>query len=63
MLLLQAVQAHCECTLDRGRTVGTCAAHRMLACDQRALNGLLFMRRLAARLVAEELDVGLNSPT
>jgi hypothetical protein len=36
----------------------------MLAHDQRAIDGLLFMRRLAVRLLAEEFDVvdALPSP-
>jgi hypothetical protein len=29
----------------------------MLASDQRAIDGLLFMRRLAERLLAEEFDL------
>jgi hypothetical protein len=29
----------------------------MLARDQRAVDGLLFMRRMAARLLAEEFDL------
>jgi hypothetical protein len=36
--------------------VTTCAAHTMLAHDQRAVDGLLFMRRIAERLLAEEFD-------
>jgi hypothetical protein len=32
----------------------TCAPHRMLTDDQRALNGLLFARRMAQRLLGEE---------
>jgi hypothetical protein len=32
----------------------------MLANDQRAIDGLLFMRRMAARLLTEEFD--LTSP-
>jgi hypothetical protein len=33
----------------------------MLAYDQRAIDGLLFMRRLAARLLAEEFDAAINN--
>jgi hypothetical protein len=57
LALLHALRAHCSCTVDRGRTVAPCAGHHMLARDQRAVDGLLFMRRMAARLVAEEFDV------
>jgi hypothetical protein len=43
------------CTFgSRGERVRTCAAHRTLL-DQRALDGLLWMRRIARRLRAEEL--------
>jgi hypothetical protein len=31
-----------------------CPAHLMLTLDQRAVDGLLFMRRMAERLVIEE---------
>jgi hypothetical protein len=31
----------------------------MLARDQRAIDGLLFMRRMAPRLLAEEFDVAV----
>jgi hypothetical protein len=37
-----------------GVQFSTCAAHQMLVEDQRALNGLLFGRYLAARLRREE---------
>ncbi len=57
LALLHALQAHCACEIDRGRTIAACPAHLMLAHDQRAIDGLLFMRRLAGRLVAEEFDV------
>jgi hypothetical protein len=51
------VRQHCTCELDEGRTVTICAAHVMLAHNQRAVDGLLFMRRLAERLLAEEFDL------
>ena len=38
-----------------GVRLATCAPHRMLTEDQRALNGLLFARRLVERLRREEL--------
>ncbi|MCA1644065.1 MAG: hypothetical protein LC797_00905 [Chloroflexi bacterium] len=37
-----------------GVRLATCAPHRMLTEDQRALNGLLFARRMAERLNREE---------
>jgi hypothetical protein len=54
LALLRALTIHCECRFQNGRTVAPCAAHRMLTADQRAVDGLVFMRRMVARLVAEE---------
>ena len=59
--LLHALRSHCECRVDEGRTVAPCASHAMLARDQRAVDGLLFMRRMAARLLAEEFEVSVPS--
>jgi hypothetical protein len=59
LALLHALRTHCECRVDDGRTVGPCASHSMLARDQRAVDGLLFMRRMAGRLLAEEFDVAV----
>jgi hypothetical protein len=61
LALLQALQAHCECRIDAGRTVAPCAVHLMLIRDQRAIDGLLFMRRMAARLVAREFTLPIES--
>jgi hypothetical protein len=53
--LIVAINRNCECTFDAaGLRVGACAAHTMLARDQRALNGLLWTRRLAKLRLAEE---------
>ena len=57
LVLLHALRANCECSVDQGRTVAICASHAMLVRDQRAVDGLLFMRRMAARLLAEEFDI------
>ena len=56
--LLQAVEHNCECSRARYRDDrgSSCAAHQMLAFDQRALDGLLFARWLAAQLEDEEWD-------
>lgn len=54
LALLHALRAHCNCTIEDGRTVAACAGHHMLVHDQRAVDGLLFMRRMAARLLTEE---------
>ncbi|HYW87410.1 MAG TPA: hypothetical protein VFB50_06560 [Chloroflexota bacterium] len=56
LALLHALREHCDCHVEQGRTVAPCAGHTMLARDQRAIDGLLFMRRMAARLLAEEFD-------
>ena len=54
LALLHALRAHCSCTVEDGRTVAACDGHQMLVHDQRAVDGLLFMRRMAARLLTEE---------
>jgi hypothetical protein len=58
LALLQALRAHCECQVeDGGRIVAPCGAHVMLTGDQRAVDGLVFMRRMAARLLTEEFEL------
>ena len=37
LALLHALREHCNCSVDRGRTVAPCAGHHMLARDQRAV--------------------------
>lgn len=61
LALLHALKAHCDCRVDAGRTVAPCVGHRMLAEDQRAVDGLVFMRRMAAQLLAEEFDARPHS--
>ena len=53
--LAAAINRNCTCQydLDEERTV-TCSPHRMLTDDQRALDGLVFMRQIADRLRIEE---------
>jgi len=63
LALLHALREHCECHVDQGRTVAPCAGHSMLARDQRAVDGLLFMRRMASRLLAEEFAAVAPIPT
>jgi hypothetical protein len=62
--LVQAIENNCTCSRARHdeqrRT--PCAAHQMLAFDQRALDGLLFARWLAARLQDEEWDRTIPTP-
>jgi hypothetical protein len=53
--LSAAVNRACECPDKLGwQTATRCAAHQMLCKDQRAVDGLLFARRIAARLRCEE---------
>ena len=54
--LVAAIQRNCMCEFDKatGARIATCAPHQMLTQDQRALNGLLFMRRKVACLKREE---------
>ena len=53
--LVNAITRNCTCELGlMGVRMETCGSHRMLMEDQRALNGLLFMRRMAERVRREE---------
>jgi hypothetical protein len=53
--LSNAVRHNCSCEFGlMGVRLSTCASHHMLNEDQRALNGLLFGRRIAGRLSDEE---------
>jgi hypothetical protein len=53
--LIAAVQHNCECRYDTmGQSRTACVSHVMLASDQRALNGLLWNRCLAQRLLIGE---------
>ncbi len=53
--LMRAVTRNCACDVGlMGVRLTSCAAHQMLVQDQRALDGLLFGRRIAAKLRDEE---------
>jgi hypothetical protein len=53
--LVEALGRHCACVLSvQGVRETVCAPHEMLCSDQRALDGLLFSRRIASRLRREE---------
>jgi len=55
--LVNAIARNCTCEFGlMGVRLATCAPHRMLTEDQRALNGLLFARRMTARLRREEFS-------
>jgi hypothetical protein len=61
--LVNAIARNCTCEFGlMGVRLATCAPHRMLTEDQRALNGLLFARRLAERLRREELSRAKTTP-
>ena len=54
--LLRAIDANCACKRGvAGELLEPCGAHRLLG-DQRQLDGLLFMRALAERLLREEFE-------
>jgi hypothetical protein len=58
--LVAAIERNCECTFDKmGTRLVVCAAHMMLMRDQRALNGLLWTRRLVKQRLTEE---GIGAP-
>jgi hypothetical protein len=53
--LIRAVDRNCACLYGlMGVRLASCPTHLMLAEDQRALDGLLFGRRIAAQLRNEE---------
>jgi hypothetical protein len=53
--LLAAVTRNCECGGEWGLCMYPCSAHTLITDgDQHALDRLLFARRIAPRLVAEE---------
>lgn len=55
--LVNAIARNCTCEFGlMGVRLATCAPHRMLTEDQRALNGLLFARRMSERLRHEEFS-------
>ena len=59
--LLSAAADNCDCQFGAGAARLTiCAAHRMLN-DQRVLDGLLFARHMAARLLVEEFSATRTS--
>jgi len=55
--LANAIGRNCTCEFGiMGVRLSTCSAHRMLVEDQRALDGLLFVRSMAERLLREEFS-------
>ena len=57
--LVNAIARNCSCEYGlMGVRLSTCGSHLMLSDDQRALDGLLFVRRMAKRLWSEEFSTG-----
>jgi hypothetical protein len=55
--LLHAIAHNCECHVDdMGVQLEACTSHRLLIGDQRALDGLLFARRIAGRMQRREFE-------
>ena len=54
-----AVSHNCECEYEKAteRLLRRCVAHSMMLYDQRALDGLLFSRRMQDRWLNEEFMV------
>jgi len=62
--LAAAINRNCTCQYDLdGERTMTCAPHRMFTDDQRAMDGLVFVRQIAARLRAEEFAAPNTPPT
>ena len=54
--LLRAIEGNCDCKRGiAGELLAPCGAHQLLG-TQRQLDGLLFMRQLAERLLREEFE-------
>jgi hypothetical protein len=62
--LVNSSARNCTCEFGLiGVRLATCAPQRMLTEDQRALDGLLFARRMAERLRHEEFSRARNTHT
>jgi hypothetical protein len=56
--LVEVLSRYCSCVFSaKGLRVSVCAPHKMLCTDQRAIDGLLFSRRIAERLRNEEFQL------
>jgi hypothetical protein len=61
--LLAAIARFCTCRSEEdGAWTALCASHEALAGNQRFPDGLLFGRRIAHRLIAEEWRTGRGLP-
>jgi hypothetical protein len=54
--LCEILKRNCECGAEPSNSSTRCPPHAMLLSDQRALDGLLFVRHIARRLLREEFD-------
>jgi hypothetical protein len=64
--LLDALARHCACVYDTcGARTHTCSPHTAFITSQRFLDGLVFVRRIASQILAEEwmVDDWRASPT
>ncbi len=57
LALLAVVNEHCTCRRVNQRVMAVCPTHQMLSREQRAIDGLLFMRHMAERLIVEEFSL------
>jgi hypothetical protein len=55
--LQRALNRHCACRLTSERVLERCGSHQLLVEGQSTLNRLLFVRRIAHRLVQQELEL------
>jgi hypothetical protein len=54
--LCDILRRNCECDEQPNGSPTRCPPHVMLLSDQRALDGLLFVRRISMQLLREEFD-------
>jgi hypothetical protein len=61
--LREILSRNCVCGVDGANPDARCAAHVMLLLDQRALDGLLFVRHILVQLNGEEFNPVAPTPT
>jgi hypothetical protein len=55
--LCEIVKKYCSCATTETGAATRCASHWMLLAEQRALDGLVFARRIGPRLRQEEFEI------
>ena len=61
--LLDIISSNCACEFDALKVRrSTCSVHRILTEEQRTLDGLLFARHMAERLLVEEFLIEEATP-